>query len=216
MPAINSVKIYVENGYYHIYNRGIDKREIFIDHKDYMVLLSLLKRYLVPWENSKVRPRYRIDLHEKIQLISYCLMPNHFHLMMKQFTKDAITEFMRALTNSYVLYFNSRYERIGPLFQGRYKAVLIEKESYFLHLTRYIHTNPLDLGFTRSDLAKYRYSSYGEFIGERKTEWIHFGEILDYFKSKQKMSEQDILSYQSFVEDSIGDSKEILETLSID
>lgn len=218
MPAKNSIKTYIENSYYHIYNRGIEKREIFIDHKDYGVFLSLLKRYLMPWkaEINKVRPRHRIDLHDKIQLVSYCLMPNHFHLMVKQFTKDAIIEFMRALANSYVLYFNTRYERIGPLFQGRYKAVLIENDPYFLHLTRYIHTNPLDIGFTRSDLVNYRYSSYRDFIGKRKTEWIHSMEVLNYFKSPQKITSQDTLSYQSFVEDSIEDSKEILGSLSID
>ena len=177
MPSKNSVKLYVENGYYHVYNRGIDKREIFIDKTDYSVFLNLLKRYLTPPEQNidknnknKVGPRiyrYRTDLYKKIQLISYCLMPNHFHLMIKQATKEAMTDIMRALTNSYVVYFNKKYKRSGPLFSGKYKAILIEGESYLLHLTRYIHLNPMALGITRSDLVNYPYSSYASYL-ERK------------------------------------------------
>lgn len=235
MPSRNSVKLYIENSYYHIYNRGVDKRTIFVDHKDYSVFLGLLKRYLLPSPTEdqlsqynhhdrhyKVGPRnikkvrYRTDLHEKIQLISYCLMPNHFHLMIKQTTKEAITDIMRALSNSYVIYFNTKYDRTGPLFSGRYKAVLVEEDSYLLHLTRYIHLNPLDLNYTRSDLVIYPYSSYADYLGKKNTDWLHPEEILSFFKTTQSENSKDILSYQSFVEDSEGDSKEILAELALD
>ena len=189
-----------------------------MDHQDYVVFLSFLKRYLTkPLKNlNEVGPHYRTDLYEKINLIAYCLMPNHFHLMIKQSSKNDITDFMRALMDSYVRYFNKRYKRTGGLFQGRYKAVLVSDEPYLLHLTRYIHLNPSELGFMRSDLIEYRYSSYKEFMGKRQTIWVHPEEILQFFKTAQKTSLKDILSYESFVENYKEDSKEILDSLAID
>lgn len=218
MPAKNSIKTYVENGFYHIYNRGVEKRQIFMDHQDYVVFLSFLKRYLTPSPKdlNEVRPHWRSDLHEKLQLISYCLMPNHFHLMIKQFFKTAITEFLRALMNSYVKYFNKKYNRVGALFQGRYKGVLVDTEPYLLHLTRYIHLNPTELGFLRSDLVSYKYSSYQDYLGTRNTSWLQPAEILSYFKTAQKTSLKDILSYQSFVEDYHEDSAAFLGNLTLE
>ncbi len=222
VPAKNTIKPYLENSFYHLYNRGVDSREIFHDKQDYKVFLHFLKRYLTepPETPDQVRPPWRSDLYDKINLIAYCLMPNHFHLMVKQFTTHAITEFMRALLNSYVRYFNKKYERVGPLFQGRYKGILIESEPYLLHLTRYIHLNPTEVGEVgppaRSDLVRYPYSSYGDYLGKRRTNWLHPEEILVFFRSRQKTSLRDILSYQSFVEEYKEDSKEILGELTID
>lgn len=222
MTAKNAIKTYVEDSFYHIYNRGVDKQEIFQDEQDYKVFLHYLKRYLTlpPKSPDQVRPPWRSDLYNKISLITYCLMPNHFHLMIKQSTEDAMTAFMRALSNSYVRYFNEKYKRVGPLFQGRYKAVLVETDSYLLHLTRYIHLNPIELEQVRpagrSDLVGYSYSSYGDYLGKRKTNWVHPEEILSFFKTAQRTSLKDILSYQSFVEDYKGDSKEILGEIAID
>jgi len=143
-------------------------------------------------------------------------MPNHFHLMIKQTTKEAIIDIMRALSNSYVIYFNKKYERTGPLFSGKYKAVLVEGESYLLHLTRYIHLNPIDLGYTRSDLVSYPYSSYANYLGKKNAEWLNPEEIISFFRSAQKKNLRDMLSYQSFVEDYLEDSKKILLELTID
>jgi len=146
MPSRNIIRSYLENSYYHIYNRGVEKRDIFLDDQDYKVFLHFLKRYLTkpPESPEQVRPLWRSDLFDKIKLIAYCLMNNHFHLMVKQSTKEATTDFMRALIDSYVRYFNEKYERVGSLFQGRFKAVLIDSEPYLLHLTRYIHLNPIE------------------------------------------------------------------------
>jgi len=231
MPARNAIKIYTENGYYHIYNRGVEKRDIFSDKQDYKVFLHFLKRYLTKPSKSPylIQPRWKFDLYDKINLIAYCLMPNHFHLMIKQFTKEAMSEFMRALSNSYIRYFNEKYNRIGVLFQGRYKAVIIDVEPYLLHLTRYIHLNPSGLESsgepgevrpgTGSDLVRvrdYPYSSYAEYLGKQNTDWIHPEEILSFFKTAQRTSLRDCLSYQSFVEDYKEDPKEILSSLAID
>lgn len=228
MPAKNIIKVYLENSFYHIYNRSIEKILIFKDNQDYTVFLHFLKRYLSPPpENpNMIVPRWKSDIFDKIQLIAYCLMPNHFHLLVKQSSLNAIVSFMRSLANSYVHYFNKRYGRNGPLFQGNYKAVIVETEPYLLHLSRYIHLNPYELNFsnevgprTRSNLTNlenYPYSSYEDYLGKRKTNWIHPEEILAFFKTAQKTGLQDILSYQSFIEDYQEDPKEILGTLTID
>ncbi|MBL7158907.1 transposase [Candidatus Microgenomates bacterium] len=226
MPVKNVVKIYIENGFYHVYNRGVEKRDIFMEKGDYKVFLHFLKRYLTkpPFDPNKITPIFRTNLFDKIQLNAYCLMPNHFHLMIKQSTKEAMTVFIKALTNSYVHYFNKKCRRRGPLFEGNYKAVLIETEPQLLHLTRYIHLNPKEVQpIDRSNLStgptsvrKYSYSSYQEYLGLRKTSWIHPEEILGFFKTAQKTSLQDILSYQSFVEDFKGDSKKTLGSLTLE
>lgn len=223
MPARNTIKIYAENSYYHIYNRGVEKRDVFLDEQDYKVFLHFLKRYLTeaPKSPYQIQPGWKADLFDKLHLIAYCLMPNHLHLMVKQVTKEAITDFMRALINSYVRYFNQKYERVGPLFQGIYKGVLIDNEVYLLHLTRYLHLNPLEVQpADRLNLGEvlknYPYSSYGEYLGARNTTWIHTEEILTFFKTAQRTSLKDYLSYQSFVEDHKENSKEILGALTID
>ena len=220
MPSKNSIKTYTENGFYHVYNRGVEKRIIFQDELDYKMFLSYLKNYLLSPDvnQNQTRPQRKPHLHDKIQLISYCLMPNHFHLLIKQLSdKKAIIRFMRSLANAYTSYFNRRNERVGHLFQGKYKAVLISEEPYLLHLTRYIHTNPYDLSHTfRSDLIRYPYSSYADYLGKRKTDWLHPEEILGFFKTSQRTSFKDTLSYQSFVEDYTKDSKQVLQELTIE
>lgn len=141
MPAKNSIKQYVENGYYHLYNRGVEKRNIFLDDQDYSVFLGYIKQYLGPHEGSD--PKSLVD---DIDLIAFCLMPNHFHFLAKQKTIDGITKFMRAICTNYVMYFNKKYERVGTLFQGKYKGVLLDNDTYLLHLSRYIHLNPIKIG----------------------------------------------------------------------
>lgn len=227
MPSKNSIKLYLENSYYHIYNRGVEKRKIFLDEQDYKTFLKYLKIYLEPPENAKSRkisigesksfdavPRPLNNFSNEIELTSYCLMPNHFHLLIYQKSNKSIEFFMRSIGTKYVQYFNKKYERVGYLFQGTYKAVLVKSDSQLLHLTRYIHLNPVST-FRESPL-RYPYSSYGEYLGSRKTNWIKPQKILEYFKSAKNTSLKDVLSYQSFVEDYIQDSKEILKEVAID
>src|SRR3990172_5725375 len=136
MPARNKVKDYLPNGYYHLYNRGVEKRTIFVDHQDEAVLLSYLKEYLSPKnvgdltkiisdsnssskEKSEAAKLLRMNnFVEEIDLLAYCLMPNHFHLLVKQDSARGIEKFMRSLATRYVQYFNHRHEkRVGGLFQ---------------------------------------------------------------------------------------------------
>ena len=213
MPSKYSLKVYVEDGIYHVYNRGVDKRSIFVDEQDYKVFLSYLKRYLTKLDKKdevgpRLHTRWKKGLDTKIHLLAYCLMENHFHLILKQISRDAITTFMRCIMNSYTKYFNKKYERVGPLFQGKFKALLVDKDDYLFHLTTYIHLNPIAHRetITRSDLeevAGYSYSSYQDYLGDRNTSWVKKDFVLDFFS---KLINDKLKNYKNFVEEFTVDS----------
>ncbi len=225
MPAKNSRKQYLENGYYHIYNRGVEKRIIFQDQQDYAVFLSYLKEYLLPKKEKELQKRLsdpQISSIEKnnilkslrmnnfsgeITLLAYCLMPNHFHFFVKQKKSESIDRFMQSLATRYTAYFNRKYKRVGHLYQGVYKAVLITSEPQFLHLSRYIHRQALALqGLTFWEKQP---CSYPEYLGKRKTEWIHPEEILSYFSNTITN-----LSYENFVKQ--NDDGNVLQKLILE
>lgn len=157
MPARNSIKQYIENSYYHLYNRGVEKRLIFLDQQDYTVFLSYLKDYLLPKdedrlrdqlsdpntsykEKDKILKRLRLNnFYEEITLLAYALMPNHFHFFIKQKSALSIDKFMQSLCTRYTMYFNRKYRRVGSLFQAVYKAVLVDTEEQFVYLSKYVH-----------------------------------------------------------------------------
>ncbi|OIN95314.1 hypothetical protein COS81_04450 [candidate division WWE3 bacterium CG06_land_8_20_14_3_00_42_16] len=202
MPGKNVIKIYTLGGFYHVYNRGVEKRKIFIDALDCGMFLTYLQNYLTPPTLKQVRPVRKSNLYKELKLIAYCLMPNHLHLLLQQITTTGMTNFMRCITNAYTAYFNQRRHRTGPLFQGRYKAKLILEENYLLSLTRYIHRNPIDLSPDyHANLSLYPYSSYQEYLAQRNTGWIDHRVILNYFKSNRKEGHSRSISYRSFVEE---------------
>ena len=155
---------------WHIYNRGVDKRLIFLDERDYTVFLSYIKCALSPEIDSELKNEAldsmtlnrirRLRLYDELKLVSYCLMPNHFHLQLYQISADGISKFMRSVMTGYVTYFNHRYDRSGRLFQGVYKGSLITTDSYFQHLSRYIHLNAVDVV---SNYKVYDFSSFKYF-----------------------------------------------------
>jgi len=185
-------------GYYHVFNRGTEKRDIFLDRKDKERFLTKLIKYLE---------------EEQVSLLAFCLMPNHFHLLVKQSSDKAISTFMRKLCTAHSMYFNKRYNRVGPLFQGRFKANLIESEAYLLQVSRYINLNPLELILDKlkdgssektrplisACLLGYSWSSFHEYLGEGGFDICNL-ELLDYFSK----SYQD-LSYKNFVLDGVKD-----------
>lgn len=219
MPSRNIIKIYIDGGHYHIYNRGVEKRNIFLDESDCRIFLHYINLYLSPVEeilksypdNIRMKRFIRLNLSEEVNLLCFALMPNHFHFLVKQRNKDSIIKLMRRLMTSYVMYFNKKYDRVGSLLQGKYKAVNVDKDEYLLHLTRYIHLNPFKLN---SEINFNKFSSYQYYIGEKHPSWIKPGEILDYFSFKSK--EYKIKSYKNFVEGISFDSKEILGELTLD
>lgn len=216
MPAKNSIKQYVENGYYHIYNRGVEKRKIFLSQQDYSVFLSYIKTYLTPKGNNELQKKlvdknisYKErdeilkllrmnNFYNEISLLSFCLMPNHFHFFIKQNSALTIDVFMNSLLTRYVMYFNRKYNRVGPLFQGVYKAVMVESEPQFVYLSAYIHKNPIVLaskGLALQEQLLSQPSSYAHYLGLSKIEWVNKDEVLSYFSKIDPRS-----SYQSFVE----------------
>lgn len=219
MPAKNVIKSYVDEGYYHIYNRGVEKRKIFMDDLDYKVFLKYLKIYLDPPTEPtdrqvtigsykfKAPARPLKNYYGQLELLSYCLMPNHFHLLVKQKTRKTIELFMRSLATKYSIYFNKRQDRIGSLFQGPYKAVLVTSDEYLLHLSRYIHLNPV-----KDSPLHVAYSSYSAYIGKINPSWVNSKLILSYFNNSPKTSN----SYRVFVEEYSKDPKEMIPDLALD
>ena len=161
--------------FYHIYNRGVDKRNIFIEDRDYIRFLRILSVF-----NNVERccSFHRGPSSQKlVGVLCYCLMPNHFHLILTPLVENGIQKFMRKVGTGYAMYFNEKYKRTGSLFENRYKAILIDSDSYFLHLTRYIHLNPVKLlypdwkerkvkwGKIEKFLKDYRWSSLPFYLG---------------------------------------------------
>jgi putative transposase len=204
MPARNSRKIYLTNGYYHLYNRGVEKRTIFLDEQDYKVFLGYLKEYLLPkptlelqeqLANQDINYKERATIvkilrlnnfSDDLKLLAYGLMPNHFHFEINQQDPETIDIFMNSLCTRYTMYFNAKYKRVGSLFQGVYKAVEITSEAQLLELSRYIHKQTLVLDNQPS--------SYLDYIEQRQTQWVHPEVILGYF-SKSRPN----LSYEYFI-----------------
>lgn len=197
MPAKNLEKVYVENGYYHVYSRGINKQKIFLDDQDYRVYLSLFKRYLSHEPTKDNKGRKYPSYSNEIALLAYCLMPNHVHAFVCQSEPRAMTELFRSIMTAYGMYFNKKYNRQGPLFQSRFKASLIQNEAYFQHISRYIHLNP-------HDYKGYEFSSYQYYLGNKFAEWLQPEKVLDGFVSVDE--------YARFVDD-YTDYKEILHEI---
>ncbi|MEK7202477.1 MAG: transposase [Patescibacteria group bacterium] len=222
MPQRNSRKTYLEHGYYHIYNRGVEKRNIFDSEQDYKVFLTYLREYLSPpildtssndiHTNEK---RYQIKCYTNvIQLGAYVLMPNHFHLLIRQENIDAMQEFLQSLSTRYTVYFNKRYDRVGSLFQGRYKAVTVKTDEQLVHLSRYIHLNPIDLDKSVTSLEDFRYSSYPGYLGKRHQSWLNKNIVLDLFRGNANRTPERF--YRQFVEGEDNKQSEIIKHLIID
>lgn len=138
------------NAFYHVFNRGVNKENIFLSKEDYSFFLHKL---------IKLRQKYDHSIY------AYCLMPNHFHLSIHT-RKISISKIMSSLLTSYSQYFNKRYKHSGPVFQNRFKSILIENDKYFLKISQYIYVNPVKSGIVKNPLL-YPYSGLGEALGEK-------------------------------------------------
>lgn len=227
MPSKNAVKEYEPGGYYHLYNRGVEKRQIFMDEMDYSVFISYLAMYLSQEQclqgvssEEKVSPsRVLKNYFGEIKLLAYCLMPNHFHLMVKQESEHGIDHFMRSLSTKYVRYFNSKYKRVGSLFQDTYKGVHIVSEYQFVYLSKYIHRNPLDITYEDTPrrsirLEDYKYSSYANYLNKYWQGWLDAEEILGLFTNlNRKIS---YANYKEFVEETSDDDYSFIKDVVLD
>jgi putative transposase len=180
---------FANNYLYHIYNRGTDKRNIFLEDADYFRFIHDLYEFnnLDPILNLTRRIRETeggpASLNRKkrellVEIIAFCLMPNHFHLVLRQMKDSGIAKFMQKLGTGYTMYFNKKNKRNGVLFQGKFKAILVDNDNYFLPLFNYVHLNPVELAEAKwkeegikdkvkvnNFLENYRWSSYQDYIG---------------------------------------------------
>lgn len=204
----------VTDGYYHLYNRGIAKHNIFATPRDYSRFIQTFFYYQIQNPKPKFSQRssllFKVDPTKKIvDILCYCLMPNHFHLLVKQTQDNGISEFMRKFVHSYTKYWNIKNKTQGPLIQSMFKAVLIESDEQLLHVSRYIHLNPLVSGVT-DDLKSYPWSSYNSYIGLDNNSTIHKEELLQFFKTPKE--------YEKFVLDQAdyGTTLEVLKHSTLD
>jgi len=224
---------FVENKIYHIYNRGVEKRKIFLDKQDYLRFIYGLfmfndeeavinALYHFNPKSMQIEPQ-RIEKGRKprkllVEILIFTLMPNHFHLLIKQKADNGIVRFMQKLGTGYTNYFNKKYKRVGSLFQGRFKAVLVEKDTHFIHLPFYIHTNQLDLFHYRSStsimeemkfLENYRWSSFPDYIGEKNFPSVTSREFLLEFFGGEKEYKKATNEWLEEKEENIKEIKEV-------
>lgn len=196
-----------EGEYFHIYNRGVEKRRIFLDDSDrwrFLALLLLFQgRQVIP-QISRIIPLVRHSMFDneffaktvkqkEIELVAFCLMDNHFHLLLGEKKEGGISKYMQRLSNAYTKYFNTRYKRSGHLFAGKFKSSHIDRNDYMTYLSAYIHLNPRELRRWAGHEIQYFWSSFQDFSGANR--WgalLDRGVVLDQFKNGA--------AYQDFVE----------------
>lgn len=193
---------------YHVFNRSVAKQPIFLTSQNYKRAVAVIDFYR--YQNLTLRfshydrlpQEQRKDFRENLakngqlitEILTFCLMPNHFHFLLRQLKDNGISVFMRNFQNSYSRYFNTKQERSGALFQSMFKAVRIESDEQLIHVSRYIHLNPVSSMLIKIDsLRDYHWSSFGEFMGSVNSNLTDTKVILGYFKSRQ--------AYEKFVFD---------------
>jgi putative transposase len=183
--------------FYHVLNRGVEKRKIFMDNKDYYRFIHDLHEFNMKGRvdtNHRFNSPQNTDIgcpysgeggdvgndERLVDIHFFCLMPNHYHLLISPLVEGGVSLFMKKMNMGYAKYFNERYERTGSLFQGKYKSVHVVDEAHFMYLPYYIHLNPLDLSVPTwrertipnldtvlTLLQKYRWSSHLDYLGKK-------------------------------------------------
>jgi putative transposase len=197
MPSRNILKQDASDSFYHVYARGSNRQRIFREPADFEKFLKLFSRYLSLEETKNNVGISFPNYSNRLELNAFCLMPNHFHLLIYQRQQGVMTQFMRSLLTSYSMYFNKKYKRSGPLFESRYKASLISDDAYLEHITRYIHLNP-------QLWQQYEYSSLPYYLHQISDDWIRTKRIDERFSTPNE--------YLQFVQDYVQ-NKEMLDIL---
>lgn len=208
--------VFATGEHYHIYNRGTDKRKIFSSKKDYERFVALLylanDQSVVHMSNYQGSTLMELLSEPKentlVDIEAYCLMPNHFHLLIHEKNEGGISTFMHKLSTAYTMYFNRKYNRSGNLFQGRFKAKHADNDNYLKYLIAYIHLNPIaliepkwkeegvkNIRKASSFLAQYKLSSYNEYLDLKRAEnkILERKTLPEYFDNR--------LSFDQFIKD---------------
>jgi len=202
---------------WHVYNKSIAKFTIFNNEQEYKRMIALFKYYQVKnrplcfsdfMRSSKNKPTElqekgrHADSQKLVEIIAYCIMPTHPHLLLSADDKNSISVFMNRILNCYTRYFNIRHKRKGPLWEGRSKKVIVDTDEQLLHVTRYIHLNPVTAYLVEKP-EDWPHSSYGEYLGhaEKGDRLCNFKEVLGI----------NPVQYKQFVEDAIPYQRELAE-----
>lgn len=197
----------VNGQYYHILNRSIAKFTIFNSADDYSRFVELITLYRYKDFNYRYSAFKEMTIENQqaiinslskechVEIISYCLMPTHFHLLLKQNTDNGITKFMSKILNSYTRYFNTKHHRKGPLWEGHFKNVLVKSDEQLLHLTRYIHLNPSSADIVDNPFD-WDYSSLAEYTDSSLSGICYFTTLVDLSPKQYKKFVLDQKDYQ--------------------
>lgn len=201
---------------YHIYNRGIDHKSVFTTKWEFQRAVNTLSFYRfasLPFRFSQLlklphgdRIKILDDLKKEnsklVEIICFCLMPNHFHFVLKQLQDGGISKFISNFTNSYTKYFNTKHERIGHLFEGLFKSVLVESDEQLIHVSRYIHLNPITSFIIKlGDLENYSWSSFPEYLDLTQDQFCQKEIVLNQFPNAN--------TYKQFVHNQVKYAQEL-------
>jgi putative transposase len=197
--------------WYHVFTRGNDKMDIFRDEQDYFVFMHRLRAALgkettvqgaplhtlhIPRRDGRIQVRITPFEADAFSIAAYCLMPNHFHFLIRQNGEIPISTLLLKVLTSYSMYFNRKYQHVGHVFQDRFKAVHIDNDTQLKHVSAYIHVNPKIARLVR-DLRKWKYSSYPEYFTDKNGGVCDTRIILEQFRNARE--------YEKFVEESFED-----------
>jgi putative transposase len=224
MPIKYTKKSFLSGGMYHIYNRGIDGRRIFGENQDFERYIEEMKKYLddnketdntIFKDERPYRKRHKeeMKLIGGVEILVFCLMPDHLHLLLRQNQTDAITKLMRRVNTGYVMYYNKKYKRHGPLFEGVYKAIPIKTAEDAVYISRMVHLNPVAASTRRfgpveavmgASPGEYLYSSCRNYLNREESKWINTSLLMTEFG---KLGAGRWKTYGEFV----GDNKVTME-----
>ena len=214
-------EVFANGEFYHIFNRGVDKREIFSDNLDSkrffqgMIEFNVIQPIGSIYENSFLRNKNKkTDTQKLVNLICYCINPNHYHFLLEQANDFGLEKFMHRLGVGYTKYFNNKYKRTGSLFQGNFKAVHVDSNEYLLHLSAYINLNHkvhhIELGNLVSKLGVPK-TRLGEYMGANSENFCKKEIILNQFKTFKEYEKFAYSSLKDIVKRRAEDS--VLDTL---
>lgn len=202
----------VEGQTYHIFNRSIAEFKIFNNECDFQRMFYLMRYFQIQHPPVSFSVFMRLekvkqdgfekyfsliakDQQKIVQIIAYCLMPAHIHLILKQLSPSGISIFMSNILNSYTRYFNIKHHRKGPLWESKFQNVPVENDEQLLHLTRYVHLNPTSATLVKKP-QDWQFSSYKEYLGKAEYSICEFADLLDIQPAKYKEFVQDRIAYQ--------------------
>lgn len=196
--------VFANDEIYHITNRGVLRKPIFTDNRDYSRFVETLDFYRYSYPPLRFSFYQKLEKSRKneflqnlkdnhkpiVDILVYCLMPNHFHILLRQLVDKGITSFMKNTQTSYALYFNTKHKQEGHLFKSAFNAIRIENDNILLHIARYIHLNPVSAYLIElGELENYQWSSFPDYLNPQKKGFVNTSQISSHFSSVDKYKE---------------------------